>query len=89
MMRRHYQFFGDVQGVGFRYRAAQAARDLGITGWVRNEYDGSVKMEAQGTEEELDHLPEVISAGRYVDISHMDVKQIAEIEGERGFRVRY
>lgn len=88
-MRRHYQFFGDVQGVGFRYWAAQAARDLGITGWVRNEYDGSVEMEAQGTEEELDHLPEVIGAGRYVDISHMDVKQIAEIEGERGFSVRY
>lgn len=87
-MRRQYQFFGEVQGVGFRYRAAQAARDLGVTGWVRNEPDGSVEMEAQGTEEELDRLAEVISAGRYVDIFHMDVKQMTEIKGERGFSIR-
>ena len=88
-MRRQYQFFGDVQGVGFRYRAAQAARELGITGWVRNELDGSVKMEAQGTEEQLDRLPAIISQGRYVDISHMDVKQMADREEERGFSVRF
>lgn len=87
-MRRQYQFFGEVQGVGFRYRAAQAARDLGVTGWVRNEPDGSVEMEAQGTEEELDRLAEVISAGRYVAIFHMDVKQMTEIKGERGFSIR-
>ena len=87
-MRRQYQFFGEVQGVGFRYRAAQAARDLGVTGWVRNEPDGSVEMEAQGTEEELDRLAEVISAGRYVVIFHMDVKQMTEIKGERGFSIR-
>lgn len=87
-MRKHYQFFGDVQGVGFRYRAAEAGRSLGITGWVRNEYDGSVEMEAQGTEEELEHMLAMIQAGRYVHISYMEEQQVAEIDGERGFSVR-
>ena len=35
-LRRHYFFFGDVQGVGFRYHAKYGALDLGLTGWVKN-----------------------------------------------------
>lgn len=87
-MRKHYRFYGDVQGVGFRYRAAEAGRSLGITGWVRNEYDGSVEMEAQGKEEELDRMLAMIQAGRYVHISYMEERQVEELEGERGFGVR-
>ena len=51
MIRKHIRFWGRVQGVGFRYRAYHAANAVGATGWVRNEYDGSVTMEIQGTEE--------------------------------------
>ena len=43
-VRKRIIFYGDVQGVGFRYRALHAANFLGITGWVRNEWDGSVSM---------------------------------------------
>lgn len=50
MIRKRIVFHGWVQGVGFRYRARHAAEHLGATGWVRNEYDGSVTMEIQGTE---------------------------------------
>ena len=50
MIRRHLVFRGWVQGVGFRWRARQAAQLHGATGWVKNEYDGSVVMEIQGTE---------------------------------------
>ena len=49
VIRKSIRFFGIVQGVGFRYKAIQAARTAGATGWVRNEYDGSVTMEIQGT----------------------------------------
>ena len=56
IIRRHYVFTGRVQGVGFRYNAKYAADTLGVTGWVRNEWDGTVTMEAQGLEESIDRL---------------------------------
>lgn len=86
-MRRHYRFYGDVQGVGFRFRASHAARSLGVTGWVTNLYDGSVEMEAQGTEEKLDQMLIMIQSGRYVNISDMEIREIAEAKGERGFGI--
>jgi len=45
MVRKHINFHGWVQGVGFRYHARHAAELYGCTGWVRNEWDGSVTME--------------------------------------------
>ena len=41
-------FSGKVQGVGFRFTAAQVARDFEISGWVKNLPDGRVQMEIQG-----------------------------------------
>lgn len=87
-MRRYYRFFGRVQGVGFRYRARQAADSLGVTGWVTNLYDGSVEMEAQGKEEELDRLVQMIQGSAYIDVADLTVKETREIEGERSFRIR-
>ena len=46
--REHICFTGYVQGVGFRYRLSHLAQYYGVTGWVRNEYDGSVSAELQG-----------------------------------------
>lgn len=45
---------GIVQGVGFRYSAFREAQGLGVTGWVRNEEDGSVTVHAEGRPEDLD-----------------------------------
>ena len=44
---------GQVQGVGFRYRARYAAQTLDLTGWVENEDDGSVTLEVQGDPEKF------------------------------------
>ena len=41
-IRYHVIFYGQVQGVGFRYRAYYAAYQLGLTGWVRNCWDETV-----------------------------------------------
>lgn len=46
--RWHVYFSGEVQMVGFRYTAMLYAREIGLTGWVRNLPDGRVEMEAQG-----------------------------------------
>lgn len=46
--RLKMHFVGEVQGVGFRWTARKVAQELGLSGWVRNEPDGSVSMELQG-----------------------------------------
>ena len=86
MVRKHITFYGWVQGVGFRYRARHAAELYGCTGWVRNEWDGSVTMEIQGTEEAIDNVIRAIEAGRYVRIENMDSRTIPVETEERGFR---
>jgi acylphosphatase len=79
-------FTGMVQGVGFRYRARHAASLYGCTGWVRNEWDGSVTMEIQGTPEQIEQVIQAIRAGRFVRIEDMESREIPPEEEERGFR---
>ena len=47
---------GLVQGVSFRFYTMQQARDLGVTGWVRNEPDGSVAGHFEGSSDAVDSL---------------------------------
>ena len=89
MIRKRIVFSGWVQGVGFRYRARHAAELLGATGWVRNEYDGSVTMEIQGTEEQIDGVILAIERGRYVKIENMDVRTIPVVPYEQGFWTKW
>lgn len=88
MTRKHIVFSGSVQGVGFRYRARHAADLYGCTGWVRNEWDGSVTMEIQGEEDAIDRVILAIEAGRYVEILNMAVRTVEIDPDERSFRVR-
>lgn len=87
-VRRHIIFNGRVQGVGFRYRASYVARSLGVTGWVRNECDGSVEMEAQGREEQIHRMLTMLNKDPYIRIDQMDTADIPLKEDENGFRVK-
>ena len=80
IVRKHIVFYGHVQGVGFRYRARHAAELYGCTGWVRNEWDGSVTMEIQGEESRIDQVILAIEWGTYVRIEKMEVKNIPVVE---------
>lgn len=53
-------FTGRVQGVGFRYSTCNVARRFDVTGWVRNEMDGSVKCTVEGDAAELDRFVEAV-----------------------------
>lgn len=87
MVRKEICFYGMVQGVGFRYRAVQAARMLGLTGSVRNESDGSVSMQVQGGQQDIDRMIEMIRRGTYIDIERMEVREMLPEEHESGFYV--
>ena len=88
MTRLRVRLYGRVQGVGFRYRAAERAMDLGLTGWVRNLPDGSVEVEAQGPSEQLrqfldwlGHGPPAARVSRVVESGR------AAESGEAEFRI--
>lgn len=87
-VRRHYFIYGQVQGVGFRYRAKYAAQTLGLTGWVENMDDGSVEMEVQGLPEEIDQMFPMIQRSDYIQITDIRQKDCTPDPWARGFGVR-
>lgn len=54
--RLHALIDGTVQGVGFRMFVLEHAQTLGLTGWVRNRFDGRVEVLAEGTYPVLEKL---------------------------------
>ena len=89
IIRRDISFYGCVQAVGFRYRALKAAELYGVTGWVRNEFDGSVRMQIQGTDDQIEQVILAIERGSYIRIENMESRTIPVVSEERGFRVAY
>mgnify|MGYP003289200960 CR=1 FL=1 len=88
-VRYQLRFTGRVQGVGFRYTANSIAQELGITGWVMNDWDGSVLMEAQGTDAEIEMMIDRLGTGVFIEIDNVDRTPLSVIETEQSFRVRY
>lgn len=89
MIRRHIIFHGRVQGVGFRYRAAMMANQLGLTGWVRNLSDGTVEMEVQGQGMLISRLIHSLRDDRFIVITDMESSPCPLKENEHRFRTSY
>ncbi len=62
-VRAHAIVTGRVQGVGFRYTTVDAARRLGVHGWVRNRADGSVEVLAEGERPAVEDLVRFLHRG--------------------------
>ena len=88
VIRRRWRFTGEVQGVGFRYRAQYAAQLLDLTGWVENEDDGSVTLEVQGDPVKFRKLFALIQRSDYIQITGIRQKDLPPDPWERGFAVR-
>ena len=56
MVRAHVYIFGKVQGVGYRLSTQSEAVKLGIKGWVRNVFDGSVEAVFEGEQKAVDQM---------------------------------
>lgn len=88
MLRRQIRVTGVVQCVGFRWFAQQNASRLGLTGWVRNQPDGSVAMEVQGDERAVDAFMAEVSHGpRYAQVDSVEARALDLDQTERTFRV--
>ena len=87
MKRVHVRASGRVQGVFFRAEARARAESLGLSGWIRNEPDGSVAAVFAGEPERVDSMVEWCRrgpAGARVD--EVEVSDAADEPGD-GFRV--
>ena len=87
-VRRAATIRGRVQGVSFRWFTRQEADRLGLTGWVRNERDGTVRLEVQGSPEAVDTLLRRVGDGPpHAQVVSVEVEERAPRDDEAGFRI--
>lgn len=81
---------GRVQGVGFRHFTQTRAGRLDVDGWVRNEPDGSVRLEAEGATDALESLLDAVREGpRSARVDEVEVDWAASTGEFNTFKVRY
>jgi DNA ligase D-like protein (predicted 3'-phosphoesterase) len=79
---------GAVQGVGFREATVRRARGLGITGWVRNEADETVRVHAEGPTEAIETLVALLRQGPpLAQVSDVTIEHVP-VEGHEQFAIR-
>jgi len=90
MVRYHIIVYGRVQGVGFRFFVRERASLYGIRGWVKNRFDGTVEIEAEGTEEDLRLFLESVREGpRYAYVENLEINKKADLKSYEGFAIRF
>ena len=88
MIAKRIQVFGKVQGVFFRASAKNTATKLKVSGWVKNELDGSVVIEAEGSENQMSKFLEWCNKGSdFSRVTSVEVKDL-QVEGFEGFDIR-
>lgn len=89
MKRYHIIFKGRVQGVGFRFQVKMLADRLGLTGTVRNMYDGSVEVYIQGNENQLMNFFKGLENINFAIIEGKNIDEVSVIDGEYDFQIVY
>lgn len=88
-MNKQIKITGKVQGVFFRKKTQEKAKELGIKGWVRNEADGSVLTEIEGNQQALTVMEAWLKNGpERARVEHLLV-QIGSEKGYRDFKILY
>ncbi len=92
MSKRQVQatIYGRVQGVSFRYYTQKEAVKLGVTGWVANQWDGSVRTIAEGEEETLQQFVQFLQTGSpYAHVDHVALTWAKASETFKQFEIRH
>jgi len=88
-VRVHIVVEGLVQGVGFRWFAARHAQTLGLQGFVRNLFDGSVEVEAEGDRSLLEELIAMLKVGpRSAHVRNLRIEWLAPEHERKNFEIR-
>ena len=88
-VRADVTFRGTVQGVGFRYTARRVASGFAVTGFVRNEPDGSVTLVAEGPRDEVESFIDAVQREMAGTIRDTDVAWGAATGQYDGFGVHF
>ena len=80
---------GRVQGVGFRAATKQIADQIGVSGWVKNQPDGTVLIEAEGEHEKMKEFIKHVDQGPtpFSKVEALDIKNNSEISHHKKFKV--
>src|SRR5207244_6734696 len=88
LQARRFIVRGRVQGVGFRWFVEREAHTLGISGWVRNNGDGSVEVLAMGTRDQLSGLRSRLREGpRAARVDDVQESEARPVSGLNTFRI--
>ena len=89
-MRLSFRIFGNVQGVGYRWFAKEAAARHSVSGWVRNTSDGTVEGEAQGGIPALDGFLKELKAGHpWARVDKAETQEMLDQETpEKDFHIK-
>lgn len=86
-VRIAFSVTGRVQGVGFRWFVEQRAAALGLSGFVRNEADGRVTGEAEGSEGEVADFVAALRRGpALARVDRLEQTPLAPV-GDAAFRI--
>lgn len=81
-------FSGHVQGVGFRYTTVQVAKEFEVSGFVQNQNDGRVLVEAEGEKPEIERFVKAIEERMHGHVRKTERRGAARIPQFSGFIIR-
>lgn len=88
-IRKEFRFEGNVQNIGFRFEVQSHAKPLGITGYAKNNDDGTVTAELQGNEKNIDKVITDLQNIDRIQIDSVTEKEIPLDYYENDFYILY
>lgn len=88
-IRKEFHFEGNVQNIGFRFEVQSHAKPLGITGYAKNNDDGSVTAELQGTQKNINKVITYLKNIDRIQIDSITEKELPLDYYENDFYILY
>lgn len=88
-IRKEFHFEGNVQNIGFRFEVQSHAKPLGITGYAKNNEDGSVTAQLQGKPSDINKVIKYLQSIDRIQIDSMTEEEIPLDYYENDFCILY